>query len=158
MRALLFSMFVILIYVSVLILGYAVIVSGHGLPIEYTAYYGLDGLGLMYGMARQSDSPLIYEWVMTGILKPGKTMIKVGLQPNITCENGVIPVEITVSSQGKSISVNNSTIAELIIDRDNVLVVTKVKISFNTTQCNIKVDRLEVYVESKYLDEGGAFG
>ena len=149
MKASTFAIAVILVYIGVLLIGYALVLDGAGLPGRFVGYYQLDGIQIMYGLARQSGSPLIYEWVVAGVLKPGNTTVNVGIESfdNLLCSNGTSPFELTVSVGDSSIS-QSSLNASITLYRQNALIISHVKVVVNTTMCRINPDQVYVYVEA----------
>jgi len=136
MRALAFVIVVALLFVAGALIGAAILGSGYGIPSSFDATYSLDALSVLAGVGEELGKPVIYEWPVATLLRPGETYINITLLNFMSkCKDGAPPAVIIVYVNGKQFS-SNGTSFSVRIERNNIFFVSKIKIIINTN-CTI---------------------
>lgn len=128
MRAAAFSSVVVVVFVAAAVVGAVLLEEGYGLPGRFSAAYRLDELGLLVGLSRSVGRPVVYEWPIVTLLRPGDTRVNVsvvGLQGR--CPGGRPPVTVRLLVGG-AVYESNSTGLSVAVHRDSLFLVLKVVI------------------------------
>ncbi len=132
MRALTFSAIVAVLFIVTAAIGGLLVEQGYGLPTRFSSVYKLSELGLLSGVGRETGNPVVYEWPIATLLKPGKTNVTVevlGLDGR--CPHGGSPVTIKLLTGGVE-HVSNSTTVSIVLYRNSMFLVLKTQIEVNS--------------------------
>ncbi len=148
MKALTFSAIVALLFVTATALGGLLAGEGYGLPAKFSSTYKLEEFGLLVGVGRGIGSPVVYEWPVATLMRPGSTKVDVEvLNLNGVCPDGGSPVTIQVTS-GDAMFKSDSTSLSAVLERESIFLILKIKITIKTN-CAIDMSTPIVLVEIK---------
>ena len=132
MRARVFAAVVAVLFAATALASSVFVGRGYGLPSSFSSTYSLEELGLLAGVGRVSGRPVVYEWPIVTLLKPGKTDITVNIiNLRFKCSSGERPVEIIVDASGSRYA-SNSTSLSVTLDRNSIFLIIKIKIIINS--------------------------
>ena len=102
--------------------------GGYGIPGGFAATYRLDQLGLLAGVSRITGEPVVYEWPVATLLKPGATRVEVSLVGlRGACPGGGAPASIQLTAGG-AVYESDSARLVVVLERDSVFMVLKVRV------------------------------
>jgi len=146
MRARAFAILVAMLFVIGSFAGTLTIRFGYGLPLRFHATYNLEALDILAGVGKELGKPVVYEWPITTLLRPGETYINITLlRFNVECSKSTSPVVITVYVGEKQFT-SNGTSLSVSIKRDSIFFIAKIRVLINTN-CTILPGTPSVYVE-----------
>ncbi len=146
MRARAFAIFVAMLFVTGSLAGTLTIRSGYGLPSRFHAIYNLEALEILAGVGKELGKPVVYEWPVTTLLRPGETYINITLlRFKAECGKNSSPVVITVFIGDKQFTSNGTSLSAH-IKRDSMFLIAKVRVLIDSN-CTIPPGTPSVYVE-----------
>jgi len=117
---------------------------GIGLPTSFTAFYALDSYELLTKLGRQVGKPVIYEWIVSTILQPGKTLVEVGF-PTRPGAEGSYNVTITVAI-GSQVYEGNGLQLRFTTYRNEVFLVMRIRVVIHTESSGMIPENNLVFV------------
>jgi len=125
MRSREFTIFVIIFFVLSMLISAVLIHQGYGLPRKFEADYILDSFSILAGTSIQTGKPIIYEWNIATLLRPGTTrmVVKLGITKNVNPGNITI---IAYINERKYIA--NGTQLEITFPRENMFFTARIEI------------------------------
>jgi len=146
MRARMFAIFVAILFVIGSLAGALTIRSGYGLPSRFHAIYNLEALEILAGVGKELGKPVVYEWPVTTLLRPGETYINITLlRFGAECGKDSSPVVITVFIGDEQFTSNGTTLSAH-IKRDSMFLIAKIRVLIDSN-CTILPGTPRVYVE-----------
>ncbi|MET1159464.1 MAG: hypothetical protein ABWW65_00750 [Thermoprotei archaeon] len=89
MKASIFAVVIALLYIISTTAGVFLIYNGYGIPSRFKAIYWLDSYELLIGVGEQAGKPVIYEWTVTTLLRPGTTKINISILSGLTASSTI---------------------------------------------------------------------
>ncbi len=149
MRALTFSAIVVVLFVLITAAGSFLIEQGYGLPTRFDTDYTLEELGLLAGVGKVEGRPVVYEWPVAILLRPGETRINIKIiNFNGKCPNGGSPITIKVYANGVEYT-SNTTSLSAVLNRNSIFLILKIRIVIKsncvpeTTSTPIVIEHIE---------------
>ncbi len=126
MRARVFAALIIVLFALSIMVSVSLIMKGYGLPSSYSSIYYLDSYNILVGISKEVGKPIVYEWNMVALLKPGDTeiSIKVG---SLTGFINLGNVSITLFVMGKKY-VEYKPVLNITIHRNNIFLVARIRV------------------------------
>ena len=133
MRARVFALIVAVLFIAATVAGALVVGGGYGLPSRFGSLYRLDGVGLLIGVGQRLGEPVVYEWPVVALLRPGETRINITLLGfDNACAGGGSPVVIRLRTGGEEYSAGSTSLS-VAVERDSMFLVLLVRVEFNST-------------------------
>ncbi len=128
LKASMFTIIVASLFAVSAIFGVFLMYNGYGIPSKFQAMYWLDSYNILAGVGKQIGKPVIYEWIIVTLLKPGTTRVYIHLS-GITAlsSNSTNYVTIQFYFNGKKYEVNKPDL-NLTITRNNIFFAARVKL------------------------------
>jgi len=125
MRSREFTIFVIIFFVLSILISTVLIHQGYGLPQKFDADYILGSFSILAGTSIQTGKPIIYEWNIATLLRPGTTrmVVKLGITKNVNPGN----ITIVAYINGKEY-VANGTQLDITFPRENMFFTARIEI------------------------------
>ncbi len=129
MRAKIFTILITAFFISSILVTTTLIMNGYGLPSSYYSSYILDSYNVLAGISKEEGKPIIYEWDMVALLRPGDTKIVVwaGTAAGITRLGNV---SITITIMGKTYS-SSGPLLNISIHRDTIFFVARIRLQIS---------------------------
>lgn len=129
MRARGFTLLIATMFVLSIIVASQLVMMGYGLPLSYESIYFLDSYNILVGVSREAGKPIIYEWDMVTLLKPGNTRISIRVGTTTGAER-LGNVSITLTMMGKKY-VSHKPLLNITIHRNTIFFVARIMIEIN---------------------------
>jgi len=129
LKAWVFSAIVALSFIAFTTLGVYLVHIGYGMPSEFFALYILDYSPLLAGISSQVGEPIVYEWLVTGLLKPGVTNITVSVWRYTPGDLDEQLKELSIQvDTGKGVVEAKGSSMSTVVYRDSSFLVIRVRI------------------------------
>ncbi len=131
MKAIVYASAIAIVFILAGSLASYLIYYGYGIPSSYTAVYFLRRFNIEIGLGKQLGKPVIYDWDIVVLLRPGKTSISIMITEGLTQElirnTGCILIRLYIDGRVYS---SRNTSMNVTVERNNVFFVSRVQVIF----------------------------
>jgi hypothetical protein len=130
LKASFFAAIIALLFIASTATGVLMIYNGYGIPSRFRAVYWLDSYTLLISTGKQAGKPVVYEWIIATVLKPGITNVSIVLRELGALERALDYATIQFYFDDKIYEANSSSLS-VTVERNTVFFIGKARVIFS---------------------------